>query len=74
MCMPDAHRGNKRGSDPLEGVTYNYESSCGGSNLSLVPPDEQPVLLIIETFLQPQEFIFHIKNQFLGFSDPKTAG
>lgn len=74
MCMPGACRGNKRGSDPPEGVTYNYESSCCGSNLSLVPPDEQPVLLIIETFLQPQEFIFHIKNQFLEFPDPKAAG
>lgn len=73
MCMPGACRGQKRGSDPLEGVTYNNEL-CGERNLSLDLPDEQAVLLIIEKFLQLQELIVHSEKQFLGFPDPKAAG
>ena len=45
MCVPDAHKGQKKVSDPLEltEVSGGCESPCGYWKSNLDPLEEQPV-------------------------------
>lgn len=53
MCLPGAHGGHNRVSDPVTGVMEGCEPSCGCWGPNLGPQKEHQVLLTSELFLQP---------------------
>lgn len=65
MCVPGAHRGWKKVSEPLD----DDEMPCGSLEMNLDPLKEQLLLLTVEPSLQTLLvlFVFLFFNSLIGF-------